>query len=210
MLARACLFIVLGCLCAPAFAADTEAEAKAHWASGQSLAASGQYIEALAQFSAGYALSKKPLFLFNIAECARQAGDRQQAIQNYEQFIAESPPSKLTRLASERAVELRAEIAAAPPRPPRPVEQSKPVVVPAAPPPHPVVVEKPSHVEPRSDLAIATPPPRPQRPIWQRTGFWVGIGAAATVVIVGASVTAWAVSRAGGACTGTCVDLGQQ
>jgi len=119
------LLIVLVCVLAPAVAvADDTAlaeKAKVYYQQGQSLYAQGRYREARAEFSAGYDLSKKPGFLFNMAECSRLLGERAAALQTYQRYLVEDPSGKLVALAKQRIAELQASSPAptgVPPPPP--------------------------------------------------------------------------------------------
>ncbi len=56
-----------------------EATPQQLWKRGQALAAQHDYQNAYQQFEAGYIKSQRPLFLFNMAECARGAGDEARA-----------------------------------------------------------------------------------------------------------------------------------
>jgi hypothetical protein len=93
--------MLLGLLAAPPARAE-EQDAKAHFASGQELFAHGSYPEAMQEFSAGYQLSHRPLFLFNMAECARLLGDAARARALYSQYIDEDPDGRLVATARER------------------------------------------------------------------------------------------------------------
>jgi len=56
-------------------AIDADASAREHFQRGQKLSAAGDYAAAYREFAAGYALTERPLFLFNMAEAARAGGD---------------------------------------------------------------------------------------------------------------------------------------
>ena len=92
---------------ASAAAPQIEVQARAHFDRGQKLSSEQRYLEALAEFSAGYELSQKPLFLFNMAECARLSGDRGRALTSYERYLAADPGGKLAGTARQRVGELR-------------------------------------------------------------------------------------------------------
>lgn len=175
---------------APAPAGDADAQARARYAEGQRLTAAGQYREALAAFTAGYALSRRPAFLFNMAECSRKLGDLEQARAYYERYLAEDPRGPLATTARQRLGE-RATPAPAPVAP-APTPAPAPVVVPtrpAAPAPAPTPTPRPVLAPvapaptdpvasaPRADLT-ATPEPASSPALWQRSGFWIGVGAA--------------------------------
>ncbi|MFH0903213.1 MAG: hypothetical protein V2A73_21500 [Pseudomonadota bacterium] len=83
-----------------------QAKAKVHFEVGQKLVAEGRFVEAKAEFSAGYELSHRPLFLFNMAECARLSSDKARARELYERYLLEDPQGKLAAMARERLAEL--------------------------------------------------------------------------------------------------------
>ena len=103
-------FIIVACCALVGIAraeSTLESSAKTHFELGQTYSSAHRYEEALAEFSAGYELSRKPLFLFNMAECARLAGKPERARELYERYVAEDPSGKLTRVAHERLEDLR-------------------------------------------------------------------------------------------------------
>src|SRR5687768_3138913 len=67
------------------------ASAKAYFERGDAHFKAGRYLEARAEFSGGYELSHRPLFLFNMAECSRLNGDLQIAKETYERYLREAP-----------------------------------------------------------------------------------------------------------------------
>lgn len=173
--------------------------AKQHFERARGLAQARQYAAAYDEFAAGYALAPRPLFLFNMGEMARALGQRDRAREHYERYIAAEPDGAFAPTANQRLAELATP---APPPAPAPV---------AAPSPQPAQIPAPS--------TISMPPPKPAatttgtasftlgrempRPIYQRTGFWVGVGAA-----VVAGTVLYAASRGGGdSCSGNCIDL---
>ena len=86
---------MLGVLIAALFLAPpTEAqkkEAKGHFAQGNSFYDAGAYDDALREYQAAYKLVPAPGFLFNIAQCYRLKGDKQNAIDFYQKYIDKSP-----------------------------------------------------------------------------------------------------------------------
>jgi hypothetical protein len=79
-----------------------EAAAKAYFERGSAYYAAGDYLLARAEFAAGYELSGRPLFLFNMAECSRLNGDLDQARAGYERYLREAPTGSQVGLAKER------------------------------------------------------------------------------------------------------------
>jgi hypothetical protein len=120
--------IVLALLPArPAVADDKlDADAKLAFERGQTLYKDGRYAEARAEFSAGYELSHRAQFLFNMAECSRLNSEPTLARQQYERYLSEAPGGDLATLARQRLAAL----------PPAPVEAAR--VTKALPPAPPV------------------------------------------------------------------------
>jgi hypothetical protein len=184
---------------------DAEAQARQRFERGQRLSAEHKFIEALAEFSAGYELSGKPLFLFNMAECARSSGDRARAQKGYERYLDADPNGKLADKARERLRELGAPPpAAAPVAAPAPAPVPPPPPAPAPPPPSaaPAVA-----VAPVVNTALTAPPPPASKPVWKRPALWIGIGVAASAIIVAGAVGGYYATRDSGGCSGSCVDF---
>ena len=89
------LLVVIGLavVAAPALA-DDKAKAKELFDDGMKHFNVAEYPEAIAQWKQGYLLSKKPLFLFNIAQAYRFAGDCTQAMTFYESYAREEQNPK--------------------------------------------------------------------------------------------------------------------
>ncbi len=149
---------LLVALVAPVHAdrAGLDSSAKTHFELGQTYSSAGRYVEALAEFSAGYELSRKPLFLFNMAECARLAGDPARARINYERYLAEDPQGKLAPTARDRLSQLAD---GTPPEPP-PARQDL-------------------HAQPPAPL-----PPSPPRPFPRLRAAAIAVGALSLVSII--------------------------
>ncbi|HEY0989681.1 MAG TPA: tetratricopeptide repeat protein, partial [Kofleriaceae bacterium] len=88
----------------PTAAAD--AVGRVHFQRGQRLSASGNYAGAYREFAAGYAATKRPLFLFNMGEAARANGDVAKARESYLEFLRVDPNSALAATARTRLAEL--------------------------------------------------------------------------------------------------------
>jgi hypothetical protein len=88
----------------PTAAAD--AVGRVHFQRGQRLSASGNYAGAYREFAAGYAATKRPLFLFNMGEAARASGDVAKARESYLEFLRVDPNSALAATARTRLAEL--------------------------------------------------------------------------------------------------------
>lgn len=75
----------------PLLAADGAAEIKEHIKAGQTHYAIGEFEEAIKEFRLAYKLRQDPGLLFNIAQCARQLHDYQQAYFHYRQYLNQRP-----------------------------------------------------------------------------------------------------------------------
>lgn len=110
MMLRALTVAALLAAASPAIADTTRGQAaavgraKAHFERGRQLSESKQFAAAYAEFAAGYAASPRPLFQFNMGECARALGRAVDARDHYQRYLAAEPegafaPTARTRLA---------------------------------------------------------------------------------------------------------------
>lgn len=171
---------------------DTDA-AKQHYQHGQKLVTAKEYRRALAEFSAGYELSHKPAFLFNMAECARLSEDTEKARYLYERYLKEAPQGTLAGNARQRLADLPPAQPTVSKTAPVTTPQNTPVTsAPIAVPAQPVnlrISSSPATSESTTLTANLTPK-KTSRPIWKKWPFWVGVGAAAvlgTVVVIAAT-----------------------
>ena len=126
----------IGLLSARAAAADAEEVARKHAAKANQLAARNKCGKAIFEFTRAYKTLKDPTLLFNRAECFRKVGRDDEAITDYEQFLAELPkaPNRTAieaRIASLRAAKVgvpagKEKPAPAPPGLLKPAEQAPP------------------------------------------------------------------------------------
>jgi tetratricopeptide (TPR) repeat protein len=174
--------------------ADSNAEAKAHYQAGRRLSAKGEFAAAMAEFEAGYEVSRLPAFLFNMGECARAMKQHADARDAYERYLAVEPNGPL-------AARARARLATLP---------APPTATPVPPPPQPVRLHTTTEVSlaanegtQRLDLrpAIVQHEDRP-RPLWKNPWLWAGVGA-----VVAGTVTLYMVNRDDGGCPGACLDF---
>ncbi len=176
---------------------DRETISKDYFERGQKLIGEKKYLDALAAFSAGYELSRRPLFLFNMAESARFAGDVTRAKELFARYLQEDPNGKLAATARQRLAALGGTTQAARPTPtptpanatpssftpparraePAPTTRSEPVAASAIPTPR----DAAASYEARQPVRDAYSPPAPP-PLYKRPVFWVGVGAAAALV----------------------------
>jgi len=156
-------------------ATDVE-RARAHFEAGSGLYQLGRYDEAIREFSAGYALSHRPQFTLNIAQCYRMLGRYQDARDMIRRFLDEAPadaperPSAVALLAETEA-KLR-ESGTPPPAPP--AEAPPAAAPPAAAAPAPVLVAK------------APSPPAPEQ--HSHRAAYIALGVTGAVLVVGAAI----------------------
>jgi tetratricopeptide (TPR) repeat protein len=136
----------------------TKDKAKKLFKAGKALYAAGEFDDAAAKFTAGYALDHEPLFLLNAAQSYRSANKPAEALRYYQAFIKASPETPLRPQVDELIRELKAKV--------QPPPRRKPDIVVAPPPPPP------------------PPPPRESAPFYKRWWFWTVVG----VVVVGTAV----------------------
>jgi hypothetical protein len=191
------------------------AEAKAHFSRGQKLVEAKHYLEAYAEFEAGYVLTKRPAFLFNMGESARLGGDTRKAREAYQRYLREAPHGNLADVAHQRLDALGGE--PAPIDEPTP-DKAKPVTPDKVTPDKatPDQTAEPKHVripvvrieDKGTDPARERRPPAAHgsdggsRPIWRRWPFWAAVGGA---VVVGSAAVYFATRK--DSCPGNCVDL---
>jgi hypothetical protein len=130
----------------PSAAAD--AVGRAHFQRGQRLSASGNYAAAYREFAAGYAATRRPLFLFNMGEAARASGDVAKARESYLEFLRVDPKSALAATARTRLAELDRAAGITSPRS-EPPSRAEPV---------PPTGTPPTGAQPSSPTANRTPP----------------------------------------------------
>jgi tetratricopeptide (TPR) repeat protein len=194
-------FLVLAVLCAPVSADDL---AKAHEAyhAGSQHYDLGEYREALESFKEAYRIHEDPIFLFNLAQCYRQLGDKAQAVRMYRSFLNknENAPNRnqvrdmIAKLEKQLADEQAAKTG--PPQgmlTPSPEPASEPVSSPApvpatAPPtmiapsakPEPVAAAMAPESAPTEKLAAT--------PVYKKWWLWTAVGVAVAVAAVGVGV----------------------
>jgi tetratricopeptide (TPR) repeat protein len=70
-----------------------------------------EYQAALKGYEESYRLSKEPDLLFNIAQCYRQLGKKQEAVRGYRSYLRENPNTKIKAQVEENIATLEQEIA---------------------------------------------------------------------------------------------------
>ena len=118
-LGRACCmaFALMGTVSVARAQADTpeteesvEDRARAHYARGRALVESEEFGPARAEFEAGYALSRRPLFLFNMGESALHMQDPAGAREAFRRYLSEDPQGTMAQTARLRLTELGAPV----------------------------------------------------------------------------------------------------
>jgi tetratricopeptide (TPR) repeat protein len=82
-------------------------QARRHFERGEELYRDGRYGEAIDELYAAYEIAKLPPLLFNIAQAYRLAGDLEEAVGYYEEFLALAPDHPLASEAREKLALLR-------------------------------------------------------------------------------------------------------
>jgi hypothetical protein len=175
---------------------NIDAVAKARFEHGAKLFHDLQFVDALAEFAAGYELSHRPLFLFNMGECARQLGQVANARQYYTRYLAAEPNGSIAQLAHKRLDELPPDAAAKPAPAPAPAAPPSPPS-----PPIPTPAAAAQQVAQRPAPIPEVPRDSSSHPSWySRWQLWAAVG-----VVAIAGGTTYALTRSSG-CSG-CVDL---
>jgi hypothetical protein len=210
---------VAGVATSPALAQGTKAggsgraaaveRAKESFQQGQRLFTVSRYREALEQFKNAFLAVEDPVFLFNIAQCHRLLGEKDEAARFYRRYLEAATANAPERARAEKWI---AELEAGQTRPAPVTPAPAPVVTPPvaaaaprpAPPPlmgsTPSLEPPPVTGEPAPGLNLTAPPPDTEpRPIYKKWWFWAGVGA---VVVVGAVAAAAAASGGGVTCGG--------
>jgi tetratricopeptide (TPR) repeat protein len=141
-----------------------------------------EYEQALESFKSAYRELEDPSFLFNIAQCYRQVGDKAQAVRFYRTFLREVPAVENLEEVKQLIARLEAEIA----------EEQK-----AKSSPPQGVIEHPAESRPaaiKSGTSAATTVPAvstaklaitPKQPVYKRWWLWAAV---VGVVAAGAAV----------------------
>jgi tetratricopeptide (TPR) repeat protein len=92
---------------------DPKQEAKALYSTGQSHYNLNEFQEALQDFKEAYRLYPDPAFLFNAAQCERQLGHQEEAIQFYRSYLRNAPKAANRQEVEHRIDELQVALEAA-------------------------------------------------------------------------------------------------
>jgi hypothetical protein len=166
----ACLGLTSGGAPGAAFGQGASREpdpARAHYTRGETLFQAGEYAEAFEEFQAGYYLSRRPLFLVNMAHAQRRQGALDRAEALYRRYLLVAPDSAL-RAQIESVLEQIDLVRAAEQAPPPATREAHPAAPEVIPVPAPRPDPPPSSEAPKLAAAASGPSydgnrPRPPR-----------------------------------------------
>lgn len=190
--------LVLVALAGPAVA-DNKDVARDAFREGSRQYEIGDFKAALAAFKKAYLSYEDPAFLFNIAQCERQLGDKVEAVRTYRVFLRKVPNSpqreSVERIVGELQQAIEQEKTAATRPPTGTIEPGAATAAPPAAAPSASEAARPaapaSGSEPATagtSLSVAAAPPPASRPLHKRPWFWVVVGGAAVVVATGVAL----------------------
>jgi tetratricopeptide (TPR) repeat protein len=93
--------------------AATRKKAVEHYEKAKAFQEAGRYAEAIAEYDRAHDLIDDPAFLYNAARCLHLSGQREKAIEKYEEYLEARPTGEIADEARSFADELRSELAAA-------------------------------------------------------------------------------------------------
>jgi tetratricopeptide (TPR) repeat protein len=155
---------------APVYDQKQEKEARAHFDRAERAFNLRRFDEALAGYQAAYEALPLPAFLFNIAQCHRNLGNRDQAVFFYQRYLTLDPEAPNRRIVEDLIAEQKRP-------PPAPVSR----------------VDLSLHADPSAANHLGEQP-RTKAMTWQRTRWWLAGG---LVVAVVAGVALFALRPAG-------------
>jgi len=101
------MLIALGLGTVPAVVADSTAAGRKHASKANQLAAKNKCKSAVVEFTKALKSIKDPTLLFNRAECYRKLDRAEDALQDYEQFLADMPEAPNRAMVEARIAALR-------------------------------------------------------------------------------------------------------
>lgn len=159
---RAALFLFLIASTFPSLAraADNKQVARECYIEGKKQYDVGEFDKALALFKKAYLNYPEPTFLFNMAQCQRQLGDKVAAVRSFKTYLREYPDAP-NRATVERIIgELEAPPATTPPPPANAATTTTPAR-PTTPPPTTATPPSPVENKPVASAKQPTTPPPP-------------------------------------------------
>jgi hypothetical protein len=118
----------------PSLERPAKREAREHLDQGNRLYKSGQWADAIREYEAGAKIEAKPVFDYNLGQCARKRGDYQAALLYYDRFLAKGQPDGEVLAAVQAFMaEMRAQLAnraqSMPPSDPEPRSTERPAPI---------------------------------------------------------------------------------
>jgi tetratricopeptide (TPR) repeat protein len=169
---------------------DSTTKARAHFEAGRKMYQISDYRGALQEFKQAFLFNGHPLFLFNIAQCHRMLGERDEALTSYRRYLAADPAAPNRAQVERMMRDLEKARATAP------AGAQTPVVVPSGP---AEAAQAPSPVLAPPISAIPPPAPRPTVSVaapvtahrsddgsprfYRRWWFWTLLGVAAASAV---------------------------
>jgi len=174
-----CTLIAHAAVAAPVTASDKE-QAKAAYQKGITHFNLNEYSEALTSFKEAYRHYPDPVFLFNIAQCHRLLGNKQEAVRSYRSYLRTDPQAsnaaEVEQIIAGLERALKEEQSAVHRPPQGPLLTGK-----DTPPPEPAIA-KPAE-QPVSVVSAA--PAKRDKPVYKKWWLWAAVGG---VVAVGLGV----------------------
>ncbi len=100
-----CAAVAFASVCPDALAAATD-DGRKFLREASALAADGQCAAAVPAYAKAYVLLRDPVILFNRAECFRKLGEREEALNDYRQFLFDFPKAPNRAMVEQRIAEM--------------------------------------------------------------------------------------------------------
>lgn len=152
---------------------EAQNKAMEHFRKGRKLYQVSEYRSALEEFKRGYLFKEDPVFLFNIGQCHRQLGERDEAITFYKRYLTAQPRAE-NRAQVEQLIREVQSARPAEPAPAPPVLTAPPPAAPPAPRFEPVAVDLAFPTERTEAQPAAVEGPS----VFRRWWFWTIVGGA--------------------------------
>lgn len=183
--------VALLCIGGTASAQSGKQIAKELYTEGTRLYDLNEYKPALEAFRKAYLAYEEPTLLFNIAQCQRQLGQKDDAIKTYRSFLRKVPNAanrgEVEKLIGklEEAAEKERQANRMPPQGIEPRLDPTPTPV-VAPKPEPSATPTATEPAPTATTAVTAVPEKKATPVYKKWWLWTIVG----VVVVGAGVGA--------------------
>jgi tetratricopeptide (TPR) repeat protein len=183
------LLMVAWC-CSPARAEDRE-HARQAFTEGRQHFDLGEYKEALASFKQAYRDFEDPTFLFNIAQCYRQLGDKEQAVHMYRSYLSKRPDASNAEDVRHTVASLQEQIDK------ERATRSSPPTGTLAPPEAAATATPPAATSPAVTATPAEATAERSTPVYKKWWLWTAVGGAVVVAVVVTSVVVTSDSSSG-------------